>query len=241
MAQIKKKVTILKKQEQKKSKWRLWLFFAMFALVVVIFLVVKYSSNENNKIVSDKIELATTKTNEIATELQNPNVNFDEAKAKVAEAQKAVNEAEANAKTDEEKQAIAETQTKVDKIRQTVEQEKTAAETKAPVMDEAVTLVNDETVASGQPATTSAVPAKPAQSSSEKSVTTPAKSGESVTSKTASSTTPAPALPQGTLEEKAKKVIRGDFGNGVDRKQSLGSEYVTIQQKVNEMYRNGEV
>lgn len=41
---------------------------------------------------------------------------------------------------------------------------------------------------------------------------------------------------QGSVEEKAKKVIRGDFGNGEDRKNALGSDYETIQAKVNEMY-----
>ena len=49
----------------------------------------------------------------------------------------------------------------------------------------------------------------------------------------------ASTLPQGTVEEKARKVIRGDFGNGAERKQKLGSEYKEIQQRVNKMYRNG--
>lgn len=44
---------------------------------------------------------------------------------------------------------------------------------------------------------------------------------------------------QGSLEEKVKQVIRGDFGNGKDRTQALGAEYAAIQAKVNEMYRNG--
>jgi preprotein translocase subunit SecF len=44
---------------------------------------------------------------------------------------------------------------------------------------------------------------------------------------------------QGSLEEKVRQVIRGDFGNGKDRKQVLGAEYDVIQAKVNEMYRNG--
>jgi hypothetical protein len=46
---------------------------------------------------------------------------------------------------------------------------------------------------------------------------------------------------QGNLEEKALRVIRGDFGNGVERKHALGSEYNAIQQRVNEMYREGIV
>ncbi len=43
---------------------------------------------------------------------------------------------------------------------------------------------------------------------------------------------------QGSLEEKVKQVIRGDFGNGLERKRALGDEYAVIQAKVNELYRN---
>lgn len=45
----------------------------------------------------------------------------------------------------------------------------------------------------------------------------------------------------GSLEQKAKNVIRGDYGNGEERKQKLGNQYEEIQAKVNEMYRNGLV
>ena len=43
------------------------------------------------------------------------------------------------------------------------------------------------------------------------------------------------------VEEKARKVIRGDYGNGNIRKQKLGEEYSEIQSAVNEMYRKGLV
>lgn len=46
-------------------------------------------------------------------------------------------------------------------------------------------------------------------------------------------------LPLSTVEEKARLVIRGDFGNGEVRKHKLGSEYFVIQKTVNEMYANG--
>lgn len=39
-----------------------------------------------------------------------------------------------------------------------------------------------------------------------------------------------------TLEEKAKEVIRGDYGNGEVRKQKLGNQYWDVQKKVNEIY-----
>ena len=49
------------------------------------------------------------------------------------------------------------------------------------------------------------------------------------------------AIPAGTIEEKAMLVIRGDFGNGEERKMKLGTEYSAIQNKVNEMYAKGLV
>jgi hypothetical protein len=39
-----------------------------------------------------------------------------------------------------------------------------------------------------------------------------------------------------SLEEKAKQVILGKFGNGTNRKRALGKEYSEIQAKVNEIY-----
>lgn len=45
----------------------------------------------------------------------------------------------------------------------------------------------------------------------------------------------------GSLEKKAIAVIRGTYGNGLERKQKLGNEYTVIQNKVNEMYRDGLV
>lgn len=58
------------------------------------------------------------------------------------------------------------------------------------------------------------------------------------TSQSAASTT---NLSQDGLEGKAWEVIKGSFGNGEERKQKLGSDYAAIQQKVNELYRNGQV
>lgn len=40
-----------------------------------------------------------------------------------------------------------------------------------------------------------------------------------------------------TIKEQAKQVIRGDFGNGEERKRKLGAAYDEIQRMVNEMYR----
>lgn len=38
------------------------------------------------------------------------------------------------------------------------------------------------------------------------------------------------------VEKKAREVIKGTYGNGAERKNSLGSQYVSIQAKVNEIY-----
>ena len=45
----------------------------------------------------------------------------------------------------------------------------------------------------------------------------------------------------GDVETNARRVIRGDFGNGQVRKDRLGSSYSEIQGRVNEMYRQGLV
>lgn len=45
----------------------------------------------------------------------------------------------------------------------------------------------------------------------------------------------------GTVEEEAREVIRGKYGNGDVRKRNLGGRYAEIQSKVNEMYRTGQV
>lgn len=43
------------------------------------------------------------------------------------------------------------------------------------------------------------------------------------------------------VEQKALEVIRGVYGNGNERKSILGEQYTDIQNRVNEMYRNGLV
>lgn len=50
----------------------------------------------------------------------------------------------------------------------------------------------------------------------------------------------APAV-TGNVEEMAWKVIRGDFGNGLERKRLLGDKYRVIQRRVNQLYRKGRV
>lgn len=48
--------------------------------------------------------------------------------------------------------------------------------------------------------------------------------------------TPAPApAPSGNVDALAKAVIRGDYGNGEERKRRLGSNYAAVQKRVNEL------
>ena len=62
------------------------------------------------------------------------------------------------------------------------------------------------------------------------------------TSGTVSQTNPTPtASVTGAVEEEAREVIRGKYGNGAVRKRNLGDRYAEIQNRVNEMYRNGQV
>ena len=47
------------------------------------------------------------------------------------------------------------------------------------------------------------------------------------------------SITESDIERKALEVIRGNFGNGDERKEKLGDEYSVIQKKVNEMYKKG--
>ena len=53
-----------------------------------------------------------------------------------------------------------------------------------------------------------------------------------------SSTKTTTGVLQGSLEEKAKQVLAGAYGNGEERKRNLGVEYAEIQAKVNSLARN---
>lgn len=67
----------------------------------------------------------------------------------------------------------------------------------------------------------------------ENSNTIPSKN-QSATSTSA----PSAITPVGSIDEKVNQVLRGDFGNGLERKRALGDEYAIIQAKVNEFYKN---
>lgn len=217
-----------KSESTRKSKWWLWLILTFVVIIVVILIVQNNSLNSADKNLMANTEKATAKANEIIVDIQNGNVNSEDAQAKVDEAQYLIDEAKANEKTSTEKQAVAKAQEIVDKARETIEQVKVASESKNTIAGESITSSDVE-------------PTEGDHSSNEKPADTGTQSGQPDTSNSSASSTPSQNIPTGTLEEKAKRVIRGEFGNGIDRKNALGSEYSIIQSRVNEMYRNGEV
>lgn len=129
---------------------------------------------------------------------------------------------------------------------------------KSETLDE--TNANDESIATdAETARPSEVDETPTTKENE-DVSTPAKADENKVDRHHTSETPSalPAKPsspkqatattQGTsviingdVEENARRVIRGDFGNGQTRKDKLGTSYSEIQGRVNEMYRQGLV
>lgn len=79
------------------------------------------------------------------------------------------------------------------------------------------------------------------EASSTSAETNPATSAPAAESATTSVTAPvyATANVSNDIESEARKVIRGDYGVGKERKDRLGSQYQVIQQRVNELKREG--
>lgn len=238
MAELKRKVTIRRKEapkEVKKSKWWIWIIIVVI-LLASFFIIKNITSNRTDKSLIAKTEQAITKANDVIAEVQSGNFNFEETKAKVNEAQKAVDEAKANAKTDEEKQNVAKAQAKVNEAFSVVENSEQSTnpsetyETITQDQQEVDTKKPIETSTTGQ-----VTNEKPVENTSN--VANPNSSNQKTNTKSSSSVT----IPEETLEQKAKDVIKGIYGNGADRKNALGSEYNSIQSRVNEMYRNGEI
>lgn len=78
------------------------------------------------------------------------------------------------------------------------------------------------------------------KSSSNVNIPSTKKSNTTANPETSSNAIPSSDLVSklvGSIEEKAKRVIRGDFGNGTERRKSLGSEYAEIQLRVNELLK----
>jgi hypothetical protein len=101
--------------------------------------------------------------------------------------------------------------------------------------------VNPSTAASSDNSVSSSPKSNASASSNNVTNSNNAESSNSTPSKNQSptSTSASSAItPVGSIDEKANQVLRGDFGNGLERKRALGDEYAVIQAKVNELYRN---
>lgn len=242
MVQLKQKVTLKRKQDvgvtqiKPKSKWWLLLLLVGVIIVGVILIVKNNTSKSTDKSLITKTEETTIKAKEVISEVQSGNVNYEDAKAKVAVAQKEVDEAKANAKTDEEKQAVAVAQAKVDEAAKAIEASKQAAQTSET--NKTSSPVEGEGISSTTPVEKS----KPDNTATQKPEVAKQVSQSSTKKSSSNASSPSSAtVPEGTLEQKAKDVVRGIYGNGADRVRALGSEYDAIQSRVNEMYRNGEI
>ena len=79
----------------------------------------------------------------------------------------------------------------------------------------------------------------PSSNTSANNTTTDQQTASTDNLGTASTTEPTAAEPANSVQETAKDVIRGTYGNGVTRRHRLGSRYEEVQKRVNEMYRQG--
>lgn len=84
-------------------------------------------------------------------------------------------------------------------------------------------------------ATTAAEPAKEHPASTESK---PAQDPSAATAAETRASASATVDPNKSIDEVARDVIRGLYGNGTTRKANLGSRYAEIQKRVNEMYQS---
>lgn len=85
--------------------------------------------------------------------------------------------------------------------------------------------------AASVPTTAASTSSAPASTSS-----VPASASSTSTSAPITAATPAQA-PKGSVEQTAREVMRGVYGNGQVRKDQLGSRYAKVQRRVNQIYR----
>ena len=64
---------------------------------------------------------------------------------------------------------------------------------------------------------------------------------EAPKAKTVTTSTKSSNTRSGDVTVDAKKAIRGDFGNGAERRRQLGDDYEQVQALVNKMYREGKL
>lgn len=120
------------------------------------------------------------------------------------------------------------------------ESEQSAAEVETVATEEVVALptatdsIADEPASEGEATSTDEATAEPASDGAAAATTAPT---QPVAQENA--TTSAAVDASNDVEAEALKVIRGDYGIGQERKDRLGSQYQTIQKRVNELKREG--
>lgn len=115
------------------------------------------------------------------------------------------------------------------------------ADTETQTEEQPYVQDNNPKAESAQGATDKPTSQQQNQGSVNKPSPKPQSNKPTVTDKPTVSNNVASATINGTVEEEAWRTIRGDYGNGVARKEALGTRYEEIQAKVNEFYREGKV
>ncbi|MBF1059728.1 MAG: hypothetical protein HXL31_02415 [Prevotellaceae bacterium] len=114
-----------------------------------------------------------------------------------------------------------------------------AETTAAPTGETSSAQAGGEThSAAAAPATSASTSAASAAAPTKAASTSSAPASASSTSTSAPTTPAAPAqAPTGSVEQIAREVMRGVYGNGQVRKDQLGSRYAEVQRRVNQIYR----
>lgn len=105
------------------------------------------------------------------------------------------------------------------------------------VMDEQPTTPTDSTQLGGGDQNTPAGAPNEVQPQDE-TVNTATPSAQPETSTPSTPSTTKAATPLKDVDAEVQKVLRGDYGNGQERKDKLGSSYTKIQRAVNRYYRS---
>lgn len=120
---------------------------------------------------------------------------------------------------------------------QSGEVEQTLTEDATEIVAES--FVTEDTLQNGIPVESEAQEepelSSPETAPTEDVVTDPESQAQTIVTTTVQSTSPIST----DVEEEAMKVIRGDYGVGQERKEKLGSKYQSIQNRVNELKREG--
>lgn len=98
------------------------------------------------------------------------------------------------------------------------------------------TTASEASSAAASTAATTATEGSPAPAASPAATTSGSSSSPAHPADEATSATPETSEPTATAIETAREVMRGKYGNGLERKQRLGGRYREVQRKVNEFY-----